>query len=91
MTVKERLHRLVDELPESELHTAERFLEYVRVASLDPIMQALMAAPEDDEPTTPEENLGAQEAWQEYLRGEARPLEEVRGGIECAVRRYRSY
>ena len=30
MTLKEKLHRLVDELPEAECHAAERYLEYLR-------------------------------------------------------------
>ena len=77
MTIKEELHRLVDELPEGESHAAKRFLEYLCNMS-DPMMRALMEAPYDDEPTTPEEDKGAEEAWQEYLRGEARPWEEVR-------------
>ncbi len=77
MTIKDELHRLVDELPQRELHGAKRFLEYLRNMS-DPVLRALMEAPEDDEPTTPEEDEGAHEAWQEYLRGEARPWEDVR-------------
>jgi len=77
MTIKDELHRLVDELPESESHAAKRFLEYLRNMG-DPMMQALMEAPIDDEPTTAEEDKGAEEAWQEYLRGEARPWEDVR-------------
>ena len=48
----------------------------------DPVLQALMAVPYDDEPTTPGENKGAEEAWQEYLRGEARPWEDVRNELE---------
>ena len=78
MTTKEELHRLIDELPESEVHAALRFLGYLRNLGSDPLMQALMDAPEDDEPDTPEEQRAALEAWQEYLRGEARPWEEVR-------------
>ena len=77
MTIKDELHRLVDELPESESHAAKRFLEYLRNMG-DPMMQALMEAPIDDEPTTAEEDKGAEEAWQEYRRGEARPWEDVR-------------
>ena len=77
MTIKDELHRLVDELPQRELHGAKRFLEYLRNMG-DPLLQALMEAPEDEEPTTPEEDEGAKEAWREYLRGEARPWEDVR-------------
>ncbi|CAN5283310.1 hypothetical protein BH24GEM2_BH24GEM2_08040 [soil metagenome] len=50
MTVKERLHRLVDTLPEGELHTAERFLEYLRntPGAVDPVLWAHLRAPLDD-------------------------------------------
>jgi hypothetical protein len=78
VTNKEELHRLIDELPENELHAALRFLEYLRDMGADPLMQALMASPDDDDPDTPEERKEAAEAWQEYLRGQARPWEEVR-------------
>ena len=81
MTTKDELYRLVDELPEQELHAAKRFLEYLHNQG-DPLLQALMAAPYDDEPTTPEEDKGAEEAWQEYLRGEARPWQDVRNELE---------
>ena len=77
MKSKEDLHRLVDELPESEFNAAGRYLEYLRNLR-DPFLRTLMEAPVDNEPTTLEEEKGAEEAWQEYLRGEARPWEEVR-------------
>ena len=77
MTIKDELHRLVDELPRKELHGAKRFLEYLRNMG-DPLLRALMEAPEDDEPTTPEEDEGADEAWQEYLRGEGINMEEAK-------------
>ena len=44
----------------------------------DPVQRALLEAPEDDEPTTPEENKIAEEAWQEYLRGEGISAEEAK-------------
>ena len=72
MPVKEDLHRLIDELP-----VAKRYLEYLRNMG-DPLVRALMEAPEDDEPTTPEEDKLAEEAWQEYLGGKPRPWEDVR-------------
>ncbi len=73
MTIKEDLHRLVDELPEKELPVAKRYLEYLRNMG-DPVLRTFMEAPEDDE----EETAMIEEARQEYLRGEARPWEEVR-------------
>ena len=77
MTIKDELHRLVDELPAKELHGAKRYLEYLRNMS-DPVLTALLEAPEDDEPTTPEEDAGAEEAWQEYLLGEAISADEAK-------------
>ena len=77
MTIKDELHRLVDELPESESHAAKRFLEYLRNMG-DPLLRTLMEAPEDDEPTTLEENRGAEAAWQEYLRGKAISADEAK-------------
>jgi len=73
MTIKEDLHRLVNELPKKELPVAKRYLEYLRNMG-DPVLRTFMEAPEDDE----EETAMIEEARQEYLRGEARPWEEVR-------------
>ncbi len=49
--------------------------------SRDPLMQALLDAPLDDELQTDEELEAANRAWQEYLDGKARPWAEVRGEI----------
>lgn len=56
MSVRDRLHGLVDRLPECELGTAERVLAGLSALSLsDPVSAALAAAPEDDEPVTARE------------------------------------
>ena len=39
MSARDSLHRLIDELPESELAAAERFLHYLR-ATTDPVLRA---------------------------------------------------
>src|SRR5437764_14965683 len=65
MSIKEDVHRIVDELPESELPRLLHHLEMLRAAKNDPFLQALRNAPIDDEPTTPEEDLGAAEARDE--------------------------
>jgi hypothetical protein len=36
MTEKERLHTLVEDLPEPEVHAALRFVEYLRQEASDP-------------------------------------------------------
>ena len=81
MTIKEDLHRLVDELPKKELPVAKRYLEYLRNMG-DPVLRAFMKAPEDDEEETEEERALVHEARQEYLRGETRPWEEVRKELD---------
>jgi len=76
MPLKDRLHQLVDELPESELPTAERVLSAL-TATADPVLRALLAAPWDDEPETQEERQAVQEAREELARGEAIPDAEL--------------
>jgi hypothetical protein len=77
-TTKEALHRMIDDLPQDKITAAERLLEGLRSDHVDPLVLALLSAPEDDEPITAEEEASAGEAWQEYLRGAARPWEDVR-------------
>ncbi len=68
MTEKERLHSLVEDLPEPEVHAALRFVEYLRRETPDPVARALQEAPFDDEPVTAEdlaELEAAERDWQE--------------------------
>jgi hypothetical protein len=78
MTVKENLHRLIDELSDSTLVEAERYLEALRRAELEPLWQAFMAAPEDDEPLTAEDIAAIEEGKAEIARGEGIPWEIAR-------------
>lgn len=78
MVAREDLHRLVDELPESELEPAHRYLDFLRREGDDSFDRLLKSAPVDDEPRTPDEDAGAAEARQQYLRGEVVPAEEIR-------------
>jgi len=75
---RDKLHKLVDEIPDEETVVAELFLEYLKGRRSDPALLADATAPWDDEPTTPEEDQGAEEAWQEYLRGESVTAEEAK-------------
>ena len=85
MTVQERLHHLIDELPEAELHAALRFLEYLRQISTrtDPVLQALLAAPPEDESLSQEEITQSDAAWESYMTGRDRGqrLDEVRQAL----------
>ncbi|MGI8927649.1 MAG: hypothetical protein ACR2HN_13555 [Tepidiformaceae bacterium] len=65
MTSRDRLHSLIDELPESSLERAERSLEMVvgcERVSLD-------GAPEDDEPLTAEDEIAIESAWRDREQG----------------------
>ncbi len=62
------LYRLIDSLPESEVEAARRFLEYLR-DSRDPVLTALLSAPDDDEPETDEERASVSEARQDIQAG----------------------
>lgn len=86
MSIKEHLHRLVDELPDEEVPEAERILTSLAAKEPESFMEFLKRAPIDDEPTTPEEDEGAAEAWQEYLRGESIPWEEFIRTMNCRSR-----
>jgi hypothetical protein len=78
MTTKSRLHHLVDELSESEVAAAERYLEYLRLVGRDPVLHALLTAPEDDEPETDTERAAVAEGAEDLHHGRAHTLDEVR-------------
>ena len=68
MTTKERLHQLVDRLPESELATAEHVLAALARPD-DAYRQAIANAPEDDESITAEDLAAIEEGWDDYESG----------------------
>ncbi len=81
MTTKDKLHRLVDALPEPVLDEAERLLQELQRRAADPLLRALAAAPEDDEPDTEEERAAIAEARAAIARGEVEPWEQVRADL----------
>ena len=78
MARRQDLHSIVDRLPEERLGVAQRFLEVLEVRAIDPMILAHQLAPLDDEPSSPEEDASAEEAWQAYLRGEYITAEEAK-------------
>jgi predicted transcriptional regulator len=58
MTTRGKLHRLVNELAETELAPTLRLVE---TQHYDPMLQALANAPEDDEPWTDEDEAAVAE------------------------------
>jgi leucyl aminopeptidase (aminopeptidase T) len=69
MTTKAHLHKLIDELPETALAAAERYLDSLR-AEEDVVLRAFLTAPEDDEEQTEEERAAVREAREAIARGE---------------------
>lgn len=78
MTPRERLHTLVDDLPESEVRTATRFVEYLHQEASDPVAQALRDAPLDDEPLTEDDLAAIEEAKRDFREGRTLSHEEAR-------------
>jgi hypothetical protein len=81
MTTKERLHRLVDELPEPALAEAEHLLQKLQKQAADPLLRALTDASEDDELETEEERVAIAEARAAMARGELETWERVRADL----------
>ena len=77
MAIKDDLHRLVDELPEDELPVARRFLQYLYDMT-DPVLRALIEAPEDDEPETDEERAAVAEAYEDLAASRVVSFEDVK-------------
>jgi hypothetical protein len=77
---KEKLHQLVDRVPDGEVHTAERFLEYLATSD-DPMMRALMNAPEMDEPLSDADREALEEGRRALEAGDVVSHEELRKAI----------
>ncbi|MGA2879751.1 MAG: hypothetical protein ABSG13_12445 [Bryobacteraceae bacterium] len=72
---KHHAHELIERLPDSQIATAVRFLEFML---LDPIQRSLATAPPDDEPVTDQDRQRFHngQAWFAQ-RGKGIPMEEV--------------
>jgi hypothetical protein len=72
---KHHAHELIERLPDSQIATAVRFLEFML---LDPVRRALATAPPDDEPVTDQDRQRFHngQAWF-ARRGKGIPMEEV--------------
>lgn len=77
-TIKEKLHRIIDLMPDNEIPAVQRFVEFIMEKVNDPMLLTLALAPIDDEPLTEEEIKESEEGWQEYIEGKGIPWEEVR-------------
>ena len=75
-TEKYHAHELIERLPESQIATAIRFLEFML---LDPVARAVATAPPDDEPVTEQDRsrIHAGQAWFAQRGGKGMPMEDV--------------
>ena len=71
---KQHAHELIERLPDSQLSTAVRFLEFML---LDKVARAVATAPPDDEPVTEPDRIRfhAGEAWFQQ-HGKGTPMED---------------
>jgi predicted transcriptional regulator len=74
MTTREKVHKLVDELPESQL---EPVAEFIESQDEDPMITAFRDAPEDDEPWTDEDEAAAAEGRADIAAGRTVSHEEM--------------
>lgn len=77
MTTKDRLHRVLDTLPDSDLPTVARVLDAL-AQTADPARWTLDTAPLDDEPYTDEERAAVAEGWEDVRAGRVRSSGEVK-------------
>ncbi|MEA2528171.1 MAG: hypothetical protein QOF33_3449 [Thermomicrobiales bacterium] len=75
MATRDRIHQLVDELPESDLDEVIHFLE--DRGSPNTLSRALAAAPPDDEPESPEEAAAIGQAYADVADGRLVSHEEL--------------
>jgi hypothetical protein len=80
-TEKYHAHELIERLPDSQVSTAIRFLEFML---LDPVARAVATEPPDDEPVTEQdrERFQAGQAWFALRGGKGIPMEEVLAEFE---------
>ena len=71
---RDTLHHLIDRIPEEELPTAKKFLEYLAVS---PAYRAAFSAPPDDEPVTDEDAAAIARAKDEVQAGRVVSHDEV--------------
>ena len=75
---RDKLHQLIDELPDGDLELVQFLLEHRHDPDRDPFLFNLATAPYDDEPSSPEEDAEAAAAWEEYRRGRFVSAEEAK-------------
>ncbi|HEX2171589.1 MAG TPA: hypothetical protein VHL09_04005 [Dehalococcoidia bacterium] len=78
MLTREQLRTLIDTLPDDALSAAAQAIEQ----STDPVLRALLLAPEDDEPETEEEPVAVAEANAQIASGELIDDDDFWAGLD---------
>lgn len=81
MQTRERIHRLIDELPEADVSAALRLVEQVKadpMAYRDPVLGTSTTGPEDDEPLSPDDEAALKEAYANVASGRVFPHQVAR-------------
>ncbi len=73
---RDRLHRLIDELPEQDLPAVEQLVTERRLDN-DGFRRMLAKAPEDDEPLTAEDIAAIEEGLRDVEAGRLTPNDEL--------------
>ena len=74
---RQRLHQLIDKLPDEQILAAERYLDSL-CRDIHPVVRAMRSAPIDDEPLTDEDRAAIQEGRREIAAGHGIPNERIR-------------
>lgn len=82
MTTRERLHRLVDVLPDGHAEALARVVDAMAAGVLDPAERAVVLAPDDDdEPVTDAERAGIAEAEAALATGDGVDVAALRAEL----------
>ncbi len=80
MALRDSLHRLVDDLPDTEIDRAERLLEVLKETAAPP-RYTLEDAPEDSEAETRDEAVAVAEAWRGHEEGKSLTTEALKRAL----------
>ena len=78
MAARDKLHTMLDSIPEERLDAAREAL----AALADPVLLALLNAPEDDEPVTDDDLAAIAEGREDQAHGRTITLDEYRARLE---------
>lgn len=93
-TSREEIKRLIDVLPDQELHAVRRYLQFLRFMNdppfipadhflmNDPVARNLASAPADDEPLTKDDLEAIAESDDDFAAGRIVALEDLKRNLE---------